>query len=51
MPGNNRQVTVFMAPEGTETEEGEGMSFIDLDDYGTPLGVSDSILGGGEVIE
>ena len=30
---------------------GGGYNDVELDDYGTPLGVPESILGGGEVIE
>ena len=48
MPDANRTITVFMVPEGTS---GEGHKHIEIEDYGTPLGVPESILGGGEIIE
>ena len=41
------QVTVLFDPEGEE-EPGEP---VDLPDYGTPLGIANSILGSGEIIE
>ena len=47
MPGSNRQITVFMVPDGTTGN----FEHIEIDDYGTPLGVPESILGGGEIIE
>ena len=55
MPGSDRQITVFMVPDGADAEDGEGgyrtYRNLDIDDYGTPLGVPESILGGGEIIE
>ena len=51
MPASNRELTVFMAPEGMELADGRELTVIDLEAYGTPLGVADSILGGGEIIE
>ena len=67
MPGNDKQVTVFMVPLGNGGGKGGngsgdgyggagglgggGYNNVELDDYGTPLGVPESILGGGEVIE
>ena len=67
MPGNDKQVTVFMVPLGNGGGKGGngtgdgyggagglgggGYNDVELDDYGTPLGVPESILGGGEVIE
>ena len=50
MPGSNRTITVFMIPEG-DADSGRYHAAIDIDDYGTPLGVENSILGGGEIIE
>ena len=61
MPDANRNITVFMVPEGSEGElggnlggstgKGGGYNTIEIDDFGTPLGIGDSILGGGEIIE
>ena len=49
MPSGNRQIAVFMVPEGTSAE---GYKLISIDDYGTPLGVGDgNVLGGGELVE
>ena len=48
MPDAHRTVTVFMVPEGASAE---GHQRIEIEDYGTPLGVPESILGGGETIE
>ncbi|MBR2591337.1 MAG: MucBP domain-containing protein, partial [Oscillospiraceae bacterium] len=48
MPDANRTITVFMVPDG---ESGEDHENIEIEDYGTPLGVPESILGGGEIIE
>ena len=50
MPAANRQVTVFMKPVGATTPGGADTP-IELEDYGTPLGVADSILGNGESVE
>ena len=41
--GTDRPAVDFKAPDGS--------SLIPIDDYGTPLGVGDSIMGGGEIIE
>ena len=61
MPSANRTITVFMVPEGSEgalggnlggsTGNGGGYNAVEIDDFGTPLGIADSILGGGEIIE
>ena len=51
MPGANRQITVFMVPDGASDGAGGYRKHIEIEDYGTPLGVPESILGGGEVIE
>jgi hypothetical protein len=55
MPDSDRSVTVFFLPEGTEAGiagiGGGAQVPIEIDDFGTPLGIGDSILGGGEVIE
>ena len=48
MPANDRQITVFMTPDGANVKP---QIAVDIDDYGTPLGVADSILGGGEIVE
>ena len=36
---------------GEDSEEVGDAEPVELDNYGTPLGVADSILGGGEIIE
>ena len=55
MPDKDRSVTVFFLPDGTEAGfsgiGGGAHAPIEIDDFGTPLGIGDSILGGGEVIE
>jgi len=53
MPGSDRQITVFMVPAEADDSEGGYRNYkhLDIDDYGTPLGVPESILGGGEIIE
>ena len=55
MPDSDRSVTVFFLPEGTEAGiagiGGGAQVPIEIDDFGTPLGIGDSILGGGELIE
>ena len=55
MPNRDKTVTVMMTPEGANgrTGGGGGTQIPDdgIGDYGTPLGVADSILGGGEIIE
>jgi len=48
MPASDRQITVFMTPDGANVKPQIPVS---IDDYGTPLGVADSILGGGEIVE
>ena len=48
MPDAHRTITVFMVPDGVSAE---GHERISIEDYGTPLGVPESILGGGEIIE
>ena len=50
MPGSNRQITVFMIPD-TATGADRDHVQLEIEDYGTPLGVPESILGGGEIIE
>ena len=52
MPSSDREITVFMMPDdATEAQRNNYMTAIEIEDYGTPLGVADSILGGGEIIE
>ena len=59
MPDSNRTITVFMTPDGAElgeglggsTGKGGGYNGVEIDDFGTPLGIADTILGGGEIIE
>ena len=56
MPNRDRTVTVLMTPEGANGRTGGGTGGNQIPDdgigdYGTPLGVADSILGGGEIIE
>ena len=46
MPNNDITIKVYYLPEDAEDVEP-----VELDNYGTPLGVADSILGGGEIIE
>ncbi len=48
MPDANRTITVFMVPDGVDAASHQR---IEIEDYGTPLGVPESILGGGEIIE
>ena len=48
MPAGDRQITVFMTPDGADVKP---QIPVDIEDYGTPLGVADSIVGGGEIIE
>ena len=50
MPDTSRKITVFMVPDD-DSEFGASHRQIEIEDYGTPLGVPESILGGGEVIE
>ena len=50
MPYSDREITVFMIPEDEPDPERYNET-VKIDDYGTPLGVGDSILGGGEIIE
>jgi len=58
MPDHDHSIKVFLTPEGANSEltsklggNGGDYSPIEIDDFGTPLGVADSILGGGEIIE
>jgi len=51
MPNANRVVTVLYINNETDEIEGEQVRAITIEDYGTPLGIADSILGGGEIIE
>ena len=54
MPDHDQSIKVFLTPEGMEnTLEGGSGDYapIEIEDFGTPLGVADTILGGGEVIE
>ena len=52
MPSSDREITVFMMPDdATATQRNNHQVAIEIEDYGTPLGVADSILGGGEIIE
>ena len=48
MPASNREITVFAIPAGTT---GGRPRVIQIEDYGTPLGIAESILGSGEIIE
>jgi hypothetical protein len=48
MPYKNKTVTMLMT---TNSKPGVQLTADELNDYGTPLGVADSILGGGEAIE
>ena len=49
MPASNREITVFAIPAGTNP--GGAPRAIQIEDYGTPLGIAESILGSGEIIE
>jgi len=49
MPASNREITVFAIPAGTNP--GGAPRVIQIEDYGTPLGIAESILGSGEIIE
>jgi hypothetical protein len=51
MPNANRDVTVLYINNETDEIEGGQVNAIVIEDYGTPLGIADSILGGGEIIE
>jgi hypothetical protein len=52
MPDNDRTITVFLVPEDAEGTLRSGKyEAVSIDDYGTPLGIADTILGGGEIIE
>ena len=46
MDAHDRPITMLMIPEGMERP-----TTIDIDEYGTPLGIAESILGSGEIIE
>ena len=48
MSDNNHTVTVLYVPEGSEYRN---YKTVEIDDFGTPLGIADSIMGGGEIIE
>ena len=48
MPAANREVTVFAVPIGRNAGN---HALITIEDFGTPLGIAESILGSGEVIE
>ena len=50
MPSRDKEVTVFMVPENTGLRIRQ-IRDDEIGEYGTPLGVDDSILGGGEIIE
>lgn len=50
MPGRDYTIKVLMIPVGYEETLGK-QTLIVLDDFGTPLGIADSIMGGGEIIE
>ena len=50
MPGRDRTIKVLMMPEGYEQTFGV-QTLIELEDFGTPLGIADSIMGSGEIIE
>ena len=49
MPASNREITVFAIPVGTNPSRVPRA--IQIEDYGTPLGIAESILGNGEIIE
>jgi F0F1-type ATP synthase epsilon subunit len=54
MPDHDTTLKVFLTPDGIGTILGGEVgrySPIEIEDFGTPLGVGDSILGGGEIIE
>ena len=50
MSNMNRQITVFMIPDDASDADRDH-KHIEIEDYGTPLGIPDSIMGGGEIIE
>ena len=50
MPASDRTITVFMVPDGDEDQIGQYNAVV-IDDYGTPLGVFNSVLGSGEIME
>jgi len=50
-PAGNRTVTVLVVPEDQADTQIRQYSSVTIDDYGTPLGVTNNILGSGEIIE
>ena len=50
MPDHDRSVKVFLTPEGTEFAGG-ALRSIEIEDFGTPLGLVDTVLGGDAMIE
>ena len=52
MPANDRTITVFMIPDGENADElRRNYNSMIIEDYGTPLGVFNSVLGSGELAE
>jgi len=54
MPAMDASITVFMRATGSETRTliaGRMITGTEIENYGTPLGVPNSILGNGETIE
>ena len=52
MPASDRRITVFMIPDGENADEiRRNYNSMIIEDYGTPLGVFNSVLGSGELIE
>ena len=52
MPASDRRITVFMIPDGENAEElRRNYNTMIIEDYGTALGVFNSVLGSGELAE
>ena len=52
MPDKNLPLIVWMLPDTLdENDPARKAKPITIDDYGTPLGIAESILGNGEIIE
>ena len=52
MPASDRTITVFMIPDDENAElVRRQYNAVVIEDYGTPLGVFNSVLGSGEIME
>ena len=53
MPASDRTIAMFMIPDDENAEQARRRygNLMEISDYGTPLGVFNSVLGTGEIIE